>query len=300
MTSSPPSSQRSRPSVLAPLARPDGTFAMVALDQRESLRTMMAEDRGVEAGAVADDDLRAFKLAAVRALSGLASAVLIDRHYGFTDVSRDAMLPASCGLILAADELTQERGGPVRETALDRRVDPVAARAAGAHALKLLVVWRRDADRARRLEMAHEFVELCAGAGLASVLEGVVRATPDEAAGTWHHADAVVEAAAELAATGPSLYKLEVPEHGRLDTAELVASSARIAAAVNVPWVVLSQGVDAAEFPRAVDAACQTGAAGFLAGRGIWRDCVDEPDALPDRAATRLRTLSDIVTSTRR
>lgn len=285
--------------VLAPLARPDATFAMVALDQRESLRTMMADDRGLDPGAVGDEELRAFKLAAVRALSGLASAVLIDRHYGFEDISRGRMLPESCGLILAADELTQERGRPVQDTALDRAVDPAAARAAGAHALKLLVIWRRDAERQRRLEMSQAFVELCAGAGLASVLEGVVRATPAEIANeTWSHADAVVEASAELAATRPSLYKVEVPEHGKLDEADLVASCSRIDAAVDVPWVVLSQGVDAAEFPRAVESACRAGASGFLAGRGIWRDCVNAPDpdeALQDRAAKRLQALSDIV-----
>lgn len=299
MTPSPRSSAQS--ARLAPLARPDGTFAMVALDQRESLRTMMAEDRGVEPGTVPDDELRTFKLAAVRALSGLASAVLIDRHYGFAEISGDRMLSASCGLILAADELTQEPGAPVQDTGLDRRVDPAAAQAAGADALKLLVIWRRDDDRARRVEMAQEFVQLCAGAGLASVLEGVVRATPKEAAdGTWHHADAVVEAAAELAGTGPSLYKVEVPEHGRLPTGDLVASSARVAAAVDGPWVVLSQGVDAADFPRAVQAAGRAGASGFLAGRGIWRDCVDEPEALPDRAASRLRVLADIVATSAR
>lgn len=285
--------------LLAPLARPDGTFAMVALDQRESLRTMMAEDRGLDVGAVADEELRAFKLAAVRALSGLASAVLIDRHYGFDDISRDRMLPGSCGLILAADALTQERGRPVQDTALDGAVDPAAARAGGAHALKLLVIWRRDAERARRLEMSRAFVELCAASGLASVLEGVVRATPQEIAGeTWSHADAVVEASAELAATRPSLYKVEVPEHGLLDEADLIASCARIDAAVDVPWVVLSQGVDAADFPRAVESACRAGASGFLAGRGIWRDCVDAQDldgALRDRAVGRLQTLSDIV-----
>ena len=95
---------------LAGLARPSGTFAMVALDQRETLRTLLAD---LQDGPVGDDEMVRFKLEATRSLSPLASAVLIDTVYGLDQVLRDAALAAGCGLIVAADRFVQDPGGPV-------------------------------------------------------------------------------------------------------------------------------------------------------------------------------------------
>ncbi|HZG34256.1 MAG TPA: hypothetical protein VEY87_00265, partial [Gaiellaceae bacterium] len=65
-------------STLDALARPSGTFLMVAIDQRESLRTMLRE-HGHDA---ADERLVAFKLAVARELGPYASGLLIDDAYG--------------------------------------------------------------------------------------------------------------------------------------------------------------------------------------------------------------------------
>jgi sulfofructosephosphate aldolase len=109
---------------------------------------------------------------------------------------------------------------------------------------------------------------------------------------------AIVEAAAELAGLGPSLYKCEVPLHGRGTDAELEARCREIDAAVACPWVVLSQGVEADDFRRAVTAACRAGASGFLAGRALWSTTLAAPDPtlpLRERSAPRLRELAEIV-----
>ncbi|MCP9488026.1 MAG: hypothetical protein MSC30_19480, partial [Gaiellaceae bacterium MAG52_C11] len=134
------------------LARPSGTFLMVAMDQRESLRTMLAE-HGHDA---TDDRLVAFKLAVARELGAHASGLLIDDAYGsklVTDAGR--LLPESCGLILAVDALQQPPGGIVEDTELatPRNLDPAVV------ALKLLVIWRDDAQRERRREMSLAFAE---------------------------------------------------------------------------------------------------------------------------------------------
>lgn len=267
------------------LARDTGTFLMVALDQRESLRTMMAD--ATRDGRVPDERLVAFKLAAARELGPFASAILLDRHYGFAEVVEQRLVPPACGLILAADALVQEPGGPVEDTELDDIVEP-----AGAVALKLLVVWRDDEARARRLETAKRFVELARRLELLSVLEAVVRA-PEEA-----REDAIVEAARELSSTGPSLYKVEVPLRGRGDPDELVRRCRAIDTVVAMPWVVLSNGVERDDFPHAVEAACRAGASGMLAGRAVWSDLVGADDPAPllrERAVPRLLRLAEIV-----
>lgn len=276
------------------IARPSGALAMVAMDQRESLRHMFDE---AGAGRVADERMIAFKLDVARALSPLASGFLIDREYG---VERAApLLPSSCGLILAADALEQEPGGPVQETGLDEVVVAPESDLHGAVAIKLLVIWRRDARREQRVELARRFIEVAAARGVLSVLEPVVRATPEEtAAGTWDAEAAIAEAARELSPLGPSLYKVQVPLGGRAEPAELERACATLGEAITGPWVVLSQGVDRDDFAGAVRAACRGGASGFLAGRALWSDVVGRPDvpaALAEVSVPRLERLVELV-----
>jgi sulfofructosephosphate aldolase len=278
----------SRPS-LASLARPGGGFAMVAMDQRESLRQMIADATGAT---VPDETLVRFKLAVAREVGVHASGFLIDTAFGFDAVAAEPVLPPTAGLIVAADRLVQHAGGPVEDTAIDDDVDLGAARAAGAVAAKLLVIWADDAERGRRIEMSAEFARRCADAGLLSVVEGVTR--PADTA-------AVVAAARDLAAVRPDLYKAQVPLCGRAAPDVLAAACARLDAAIPVPWVVLSQGVDRADFADAVRIACRSGASGMLAGRAIWSDLVgvagtaELPDLLRGRALPRLRALQEIV-----
>jgi sulfofructosephosphate aldolase len=265
------------------LARPSGTFLMVAMDQRESLRTMLRE-HGHDA---TDGRLRAFKLAVARELGPYASGLLIDDAYG-ADVVDDAvrLAPPSCGVLLAVDLLDQQPGEAVEDTRLDERAELPA----GIAALKLLVIWRDDERRAERLEMSRRFVALAERHGVLSVLEPVVRHEARE----W----AIVEAAHELGAVRPSLYKCQVPFGGKAEPAAITAHCRELDAALPCPWVVLSQGVEPAGFPAAVEAACKGGASGMLAGRAVWTATLaagDPTELLRAHSVPRLQELAAIV-----
>ncbi len=274
------------------IARPSGALAMVAMDQRDSLRTMF-----LHAGqqSVSPEKMTEFKLTVARSLGPLASGFLIDRQYGFDRVRSEHLLPPATGLILAADALTQEPGGPVEDTDLDQLVLSPDYDLSGVAAVKLLLIWRRDARRADRIELARRFARSATERGLLSVLEPVVRATPaEQAAGGFDTEAAIGEAAAELSGVGQSLYKVQVPLGGRSLGRRLDEELARLNDCITGPWVVLSQGVAAADFHDAVLAACRAGASGFLAGRALWADVVGRPDlatALAEVSVPRLRRL---------
>jgi sulfofructosephosphate aldolase len=271
------------------LARESGTFLMVAMDQRESLRTMLAE-HGHDA---TDERIASFKVAVARELSPHASALLVDSEYGWFDrIVSERLVAPSCGLIMAVDALDQQPGQVVEDTTLDETVDVAAAVEAGVVALKLLVIWRNDAQRARRIEMSQAFSELAHRHGLLSVLEPVVR-VPDAERET-----SIVEAAAELSVTGCDLYKCQVPLAGKGDQSEITQWAREIDAATVCPWVVLSQGVDPADFPAAVEAACKGGASGMLAGRAVWTATLgaeDPTQLLREQSVPRLEQLGAIV-----
>jgi sulfofructosephosphate aldolase len=292
---------------LRALERPQGGFAMVALDQRESLRTMIG--RGAPEASVPDEALRTFKWLAATTLSPSASAVLLDRAYGLDGTAPPELAPG-CAFILAADRLIQPAGLPVQETDLDDGVTPDLVAATGAAALKLLVLWRTGDDPDRRTAVVSGFLRLCADAGVPGIVEGVVRhgtAADDAGRGGDPHAgwasdderdDAIVAAAAEFGAHRPALYKGEVPSFGRGDPALLRDRCAEITAVLPCPWVVLSSGVHSDDFTTAVEEACAGGASGFLAGRAIWSEAAGSPDpadALRTRAVDRLRALDAVV-----
>jgi sulfofructosephosphate aldolase len=259
------------------IARPSRGLAMVAMDQRESLRQMFVRALGTN---VPGSTLVEFKVAVAEELSPFASAMLLDNEFGTV-----AMQRVACALIVAADALEYSEPGVVADT----RFDGSALRGTRATAAKLLVVWRRDGQRLRRVGMTREFVRACHAAKLLAIVEGVVRRDDD---------DLLLEAARELAACGPDVYKAEVPGFGKASLDETARRAERITKAIDVPWVVLSAGVAPEDFEPAVEAACRGGASGFLAGRAIWSDAVGAADvraALRDRAVPRLERLGAIV-----
>ncbi len=278
---------------LSSIARPSGGFAMLAVDQREAMRGMFAEHQDAP---VTDEQLTRFKVAATRILSPHASAVLVDKQFAFDTVVEEGAVDPSCGLIAGADHFIAGNGEYVTDVVIDEDVDPAAVRAQGAVAMKLLVIHRPDGDPQVRIDMVKRFVQRCRGAGLVSIIEPVAKAPRDGR--DWDWDACVIEAARELGDLGADLYKAEVPLKGQGDEAEISRRCAEITAAVSSPWVVLSSGVPADQFPRAVELACRAGASGFLAGRAVWASVIGSDDIerdLREVSVPRLQRLAAIV-----
>lgn len=271
----------------AGIARPNGTFAMLANDQRETLRTLLAK-AGKDSS---DGGIRSFKREVARIISPAASAILVDRVYGLDAVSATNVVALHCGLIVAVDNLVQPPGGIVEATTLDAdAMGPELVRA-GAKALKFLVIWRPDDGGGRRDEMLPAFIEGCHRLGLAAVAEAIVRVPGDE-----DELDAaIIRAAEEMGSYGPDVYKAQVPTLGKGSPEKIERLSRDLTDAVGCPWVVLSSGVPQDRFAIAVEAACRGGASGFLAGRGIWAESIDASDTIDDLKHAATRRFEDLV-----
>lgn len=278
------------------LARPDATFSMVAIDQRDTLRRLL------RAAGQPDHDqaLRDFKAAVMDSLAGAASAVLTDAEFGLP-AARAAGLGRGTGpgLILTADQLFTDADGRLTDSVLDETVLSDPGLLAGADALKFLVLWPDAADRARRdraLDAIGRFVERCAELGLLAVVETII-AEPGHRLDTAQFDAALTDAALACAQLGPGLYKTQVPGRGQQDPARIQAVSEQITVTLPCPWVVLSAGVPAADFPGAVQAACAGGASGFLCGQAVWGPSIKASAPLEDlrtAAADRLATLAAV------
>ena len=279
---------RPDPHLLARLARPSGGLAMVAIDQRESLRAMFEAARGV---AATDDLLADFKAAVAEILSPHASAMLVDAPHGRRALTVLADAPA-CGSILALDAFDQEPGAPIARTDVDETIDVAAAAAAGVVGFKLLLMWNADGGNADEcVDIARRFLDRAHAVGRLGVVEVMVRPPATEPAEGWDRDAVLVTAARAMAALGPDLYKTEVPTLGAAPDDRIAAIAEALSTVLPCPWVVLSSGVEPARFPSAVEAACRGGASGFLAGRAIWRETLAADDyrlALAGEAVVRL------------
>lgn len=270
------------------LARGNGTFLMVAMDQRESLRAMLAESSRRNAPDVRDSELVAFKQDVADVLGPEASGFLVDPDFGGS-VLRAGL--SGTGLILAADALSSRPGELVGDAVFDESLDLAGYAKSGVVAAKLLVLWREDGGEQALVAQAARFVAACSAAGLAGIVEGVVRpTTPDPAA--------AVRCAEALGATNPTLYKAEVPYHGKASPAQITEAARRLTGGLPCPWVVLSSHVERADFPAAVEAACRGGASGVLAGRALWTNALrlgDRKQRLHQESVPYLRELSRLV-----
>lgn len=279
---------------LMDITRPSGGFAMLAVDQREAMR-MMFSAAGVPAP-VTDKQLTDFKVNTAKIVSPYASAILVDRQFCYRQIVEQNAIAQSCAMIVAADEFIPGNGLPVDSVVIDRNIDPQGVKRDGGKALKLLVLWRSDEDPQQRLEMVREFNQLCHANGLLSIIEPVVR--PPRRGDVFDREQAIIDAAKELGDSGADLYKVEMPLAGKGTQQELLAASQKLNEQINMPWVILSSGVDEKLFPRAVRMAMQAGASGFLAGRAVWSSVVGLPETelmLRDISVPKLQRLGEIV-----
>ena len=88
---------------------------------------------------------------------------------------------------------------------------------------------------------------------------------------------------------------LKIPYPG---SAEACAAITRLAG--DVPWAVLSAGVDHETFLGQVETAMANGASGVIAGRSLWKDCISLDRAVTreparDVAVPRLREIQAVI-----
>ena len=280
---------------LAALKRPSGALAMLAVDQREALRQMMSQAQ--DGKQITDEEVIAFKLAAAKALTPYASAVLIDNQFALQRAVDEGVVDPSCALIASADLFIPEYGELVGDVDIDPEIPPATAKALGAVAQKLLVIWRSDLPAEPRIELVDRFIAGCREAGLISIIEPVCK-KPADPANEWTWEQDVLTAAKELGSRGADLYKGEVPFHGKASDEDMLAYYRQMNEAISSEWVCLSSGVAEADFPHAVELAVEAGASGFLAGRAVWASCIESDDVincLNTAAVERLQAMGEMV-----
>ncbi len=306
------------------LATQDGLFTMVAMDQRPPIANLIAEKRGINASDVAFDDMVAVKRVIGNVLAEQASAVLLDPNYAIPAVL--ARLPARSGLVMTLEDHRFEDtpGGRLSHAIENWSVAKI--KRIGGDGVKVLAWYRPDAERTV-IEHQKAFIESigeqCRAHDIPYILELLVYPFVDGDQSADYIEDPrkqpelVIESVREFAQPryGVDLFKLEsplpgasLPAHDDTDACaqaqEWFNQLGTICREADLPWVMLSAGVTSAQFLRVMQYAYAAGANGFLAGRAIWLDAMQQyPDLRACEAqlnADGTRTFSDLADLTDR
>ncbi len=280
------------------IAGQDGLMMVIACDQRGGMRALLADD-AEERSRITDADLGLVKSDIVRYLANHASSVLLDPTCAVPAVVDRGVLGRDVALIVGLDASgfdTDDNG--YRQSRLAKGLGARQVRELGGTAGKIMVYLRPDrpgADEANIAILRH-CIEDFRREDMLLVVEFLTYELPGEEKAEYREKiPSLVEAGTKIALEcGSKVLKLPYP--GTPAACEEVSKLAG-----DVPWAVLSAGVDHATFLTQIETAMENGASGVIAGRALWKDCISlDPIVTKQRLTTialpRLREIQNLIT----
>ena len=279
---------------LQQISTPEGFILLAAMDHRGALKRMLNPDNPK---AVSDEEMVRFKLDLCRALAPHASAVLLDPEYGAAQCMAAGVLPGRVGLLVSLEKTGYTGSDTQRLTELLDGWGPEKLKKMGASGAKLLVYYHPDSSvAARQRELVQRVSEECRRWDLLFVLEAVSYPLVEGQSKSSESfarskPEVVIRTARELTPLC-DVFKAEFPADLKFekDESKLYEYCRQLDQASQVPWVILSEGVDYDDFVREVEIASRAGASGYMAGRAVWKDVLAERD--PDRRRELLESRS--------
>ncbi|ATU90320.1 tagatose-bisphosphate aldolase [Phyllobacterium zundukense] len=276
---------------------PDGAMMVIACDQRGGMRTLLATDPEAQAQ-IGNDVLGQTKADITRYLASKASCVLVDPICAVPHLVDDGVIARDTALLIGLDASgwdTSPEGYRLSKLVPDitaRRV-----RELGATGGKIMVYLRADKPEANTHNIAilRQSIEDFAREDLLLVVEFLTYRLDSESAEDYAaKVPWLVEEGTRISLDcGAKVLKLPYP-----GSPEACATVTELAG--DVPWAVLSAGVDHETFLGQVEIAMQNGASGVIAGRSLWKDCISldrmvTREKLETVAVPRLREIQAVI-----
>jgi tagatose 1,6-diphosphate aldolase len=264
-----------------------GVIAALAMDQRRSLRTMMAAAAGRHSSDIGDELLVEFKTAVSRVLSPHVSSILLDTEFG-ADAMRQRC--KDCGLLVTYEADGYDNPRPNRMLALMPYLSVSRIREFGGEAVKILLSWAPD-DTESANEEKRTMIERigweCEALELPFFLEPVVYdpqgSDPKSVEWARRKPNMVVRTMEEFSKPvyRVDVLKVEFPVSaaftrgaGPWSKAEAMEWYRAADSVARVPYIYLSAGVSSSDFLESLLLAAEAGVrfSGVLCGRATWQD----------------------------
>ena len=275
-----------------------GVFTILALDHGASFLSAV---RPEAPDAVTFAEAVAIKTTLLQLLAPQASAVLLDPVYGLWPAMAGGAVPGNVGLLVAVEDGDYANPADRRGRLLDGW-SVAKIKRLGASAVKLFFYYHPDAEAAATAQegLVKQIVADCRRYDIPLFAEPLsYNVSPPE------RPRVVMETARRISQLGVDVLKLEFPvdPYQQPDRAVWQATCEELSAACGqVPWTLLSAGIDFETFAEQVQVACQAGASGYLVGRAIWKEAAQltgqaQQGYLQETTIPRLQKLAEIATA---
>lgn len=248
-----------------------GSMMVIACDQRGGMRKVLASTPEEQAN-ISNAVLGETKADITVHLASKAGCVLVDPICAVPDIVDDGILPRDTALLIGIDASGWDISAEGYR--ISRMVEGVNARRVrelGATGGKIMVYLRMDRPEANieNLATLKASIEDFAREDLLLVVEFLTYPLEDEAKQDYEAKvpSLIVEGTRACLELGSKVLKIPYPG-SEAACAEVTKISG------DVPWAVLSAGVDHATFLPQVEIAMKNGASGVIAGRSLWKDCI--------------------------
>ena len=292
---------------LQQISTTEGIFIICAMDHRGSLQEMIEKERAKKVGY---QEMVESKLELCAALAPHSSAILLDPNYGAAQCIAEGVLPGHTGLLVSIEATGYQSNPQGRVTTLLNSWSVEKIKRMGASAVKILVYYRPDLTEvaARQLETIRVVAEECLKYDIPFLVEPKTYTVKGEDAESPQFAaqkpNLVIETARQMTSLPIDVLKAEFPAdmNHETDKAKLLRICQQLDDASQVPWVILSAGVNYETFRQQVEIACQAGASGFLGGRAIWQEALKLEDKkertnfMSTTVTSRLKEIAEIAT----
>lgn len=259
----------------------NGAMMVIACDQRGGMRTLLAKEPADQAK-ISNDVLGLTKMDIARYLALHAGCVLVDPICAVPAIIDQGMLPRSTALLIGLDASGWETSPEgYRLSQMVAGITARRVRELGGTGAKIMIYLRSDTPAANtyNIEVLKQTIADFEAEDLLLVVEFLTYSLEGEAAADYAaRIPELIEGGSRICLDLGSKV-LKIPYPGTPQACANVTSMAG-----DVPWAVLSAGVDHATFLVQVESAMANGASGVIAGRSLWKDCISL-----DRAVTRER-----------
>ncbi len=269
---------------LQQLANCTGVFKICAVDHRRSLRRVIDAQNP---SAVDSQALLDFKMDICKTLIPHTESVLLDPIYGASQAIASNAISGKTGLLvslnIADNDDAQDSDERQAEFLIDWNVDKV--RSLGASAVKVPLYYRPDLPNlaSEQYSSITKIAYDCKKADIALFVEPKNYIVPELEKDQWEWArkkpDLIIATARQISSLPVDVLKMEFPSDisYEQDKEKLFHLCQQLDDACQVPWVLLSGGVDFNVFAWQLEIACKAGASGFLAGRTLWQEAAAMP-----------------------
>ena len=273
----------------------NGRFAVLAIDHRDSLRSVLAPENP---DSVTHEAIVALKRDLVAGLAAGATGVMLEPEYSIPQLL-DGTLPPGMGFTAALEAQGYMADPEAAPVGLLDGWSVQAAADCGAAAAKLLVLYHPDRPHAAAQEQAvAEILAECRRVGIPLLVEPLFYALDDPSI----RPQIVLDTVDRFAPMGPDVLKLPFPvdpDHDH-DRDIWAAACSEISARCDMPWTLLSGGGTFESYRSQLATAMDSGCSGFTVGRALWNEAAlappaDRPAVIAELIAPRLAALHDLV-----